>query len=45
MYLLAEEVHASGVLSVVSGGLFLSYNQHKFLSSSSRLRAISVGTV
>lgn len=42
MYLLAEEVHASGVLSVVSGGLFLSYNQHKFLSSSSRLRAISV---
>lgn len=42
MYLAAEETHASGVLSVVSGGLFLSYNQHKFLSSSSRLRAISV---
>ena len=42
MYLAAEEAHASGVLAVVSGGLFLSYHQHSFLSSSSRLRAISV---
>jgi len=42
MYLAAEEVHASGVLAVVSGGLYLSNNRHKFLSSSSRLRSINV---
>jgi Na+/H+ antiporter len=39
MYIGAEEVHASGVLAVVSGGLFLSYHQHNFLNSSSRLRS------
>jgi len=39
MYILAEEVHSSGVLSVVSGGLFLSYHRHRFLPASSRLRA------
>jgi len=32
MYLAAEEFHASGVLSVVSGGLFLSVRRHHFLS-------------
>ncbi|WP_410221233.1 Na+/H+ antiporter [Pedobacter sp.] len=42
MYIVAEEVHASGVLSVVSGGLFLSYHRHAFLSSSSRLRGENV---
>lgn len=42
MYLAAEEFHASGVLAVVSGGLFLSYRSHDFLSSSSRLRAVTV---
>ncbi|SFI12210.1 Na+/H+ antiporter [Halpernia frigidisoli] len=42
MYLGAEEIHASGVLAVVCGGLFLSYRNHDFLSSSSRLRAITV---
>lgn len=42
MYLGAEELHASGVLAVVSGGLFLSYRSHDFLSSSSRLRAVTV---
>ncbi|MBC7556903.1 MAG: Na+/H+ antiporter [Chryseobacterium sp.] len=42
MYLGAEEIHASGVLAVVSGGLFLSYRSHDFLNSSSRLRAITV---
>ena len=42
MYLTAEEVHASGVLAVVSGGLFLSNRSHDFLTSSSRLRAITV---
>lgn len=42
MYVAAEEVHASGVLAVVAGGLFLSYHRFKFLSSSSRLRGINV---
>lgn len=42
MYIVAEEVHASGVLAVVSGGLFVSYHRHKFLTSSSRLRAENV---
>lgn len=42
MYLLAEEIHASGVLAVVSGGLFLATRSHDFLSSSSRLRGINV---
>ncbi|MDB5201271.1 MAG: Na+/H+ antiporter [Ferruginibacter sp.] len=42
MYLAAEEVHSSGVLAVVSGGLFLSHFRHRFLSSSSRLRGVNV---
>lgn len=42
MYLLAEELHSSGVLAVVSGGLFLSNKRHHFLSSSSRMRGITV---
>lgn len=42
MYLSAEELHASGVLAVVCGGLFLSYRNQDFLSSASRLRAITV---
>ncbi|GAA4307849.1 Na+/H+ antiporter [Compostibacter hankyongensis] len=42
MYIGAEEAHASGVLAVVSGGLFLSYHRHQFLSSSSRLRGENV---
>ncbi len=42
MYLAAEEVHSSGVLAVVSGGLFLSRNRHLFLSSASRLRGVNV---
>src|SRR5690606_11225797 len=37
-----EEVHASGVLAVVSGGLLLSNNRHSFLRSSSRLRGVNV---
>lgn len=41
MYIAAEEVHSSGILAVVSGGLFLSYHRHYFLSSSSRLRGIN----
>lgn len=42
MYLAAEEVHSSGVLAVVSGGLLLSNNRHRFLSSTSRLHGVNV---
>jgi CPA1 family monovalent cation:H+ antiporter len=42
MYIVAEEVHSSGVLSVVSGGLFLSYYRHHFLDSRSRIRSLNV---
>lgn len=42
MYMVAEEVHASGVLAVVSGGLYLSNQRHRFLSGSSRLRGENV---
>ncbi|GAB3882334.1 Na+/H+ antiporter [Spirosoma agri] len=42
MYIAAESVHSSGVLSVVSGGLLLSQRRHLFLSSTSRLRAVNV---
>lgn len=42
MYLAAEEVHASGVMAVVSGGLLLSNKRHSFLGSSSRLRGVNV---
>ncbi|MFT3795886.1 Na+/H+ antiporter [Flavobacterium sp.] len=42
MYLVAEEVHSSGVLSVVCGGLFLSHHRHSFLSSTSRIRGFNV---
>jgi NhaP-type Na+/H+ or K+/H+ antiporter len=42
MYIAAEEIHTSGVLAVVSGGLFLSNKRHIFLSSSSRLHGVNV---
>lgn len=42
MYIAAEEVHSSGVLATVSGGLYLSTHRHSFLSSSSRLRGHNV---
>ncbi|AYQ32869.1 Na+/H+ antiporter [Runella sp. SP2] len=42
MYIAAEEVHSSGVLAVVSGGLLLANRRHIFLSSSSRLRGVNV---
>jgi Na+/H+ antiporter len=42
MYIVAEAVHSSGVLAVVSGGLLLSNNVHRFLRSSSRLRGVNV---
>lgn len=42
MYIAAEEVHSSGVLAVVSGGLLQSVRRHYFLRSSSRLRGTNV---
>ncbi len=42
IYILAEEAHSSGVLAVVSGGLFLSEKQYHFLGSSSRLHGVNV---
>ena len=42
MYIAAEEVHASGVMSVVSGGLFLSQRAHSFLDYKARMQAYGV---
>jgi CPA1 family monovalent cation:H+ antiporter len=42
MYVAAESLHVSGVLAVVSGGLFLSAKSHLFLSHRSRLRGANV---
>jgi Na+/H+ antiporter len=42
MYMAAEQFHFSGVLSVVSGGLFLSVRQQQFLSHRSRLQGVNV---
>jgi CPA1 family monovalent cation:H+ antiporter len=38
LYWVAEQLHSSGVLAVVSGGLFLANRRFVFLSSSSRVR-------
>jgi Na+/H+ antiporter len=43
MYIAAEEVHSSGVMSVVSGGLFLSVRRHEWLKTpESRLKGFNV---
>lgn len=42
MYITAEKFHFSGVLSVVSGGLFLSYRSHTILSHLSRIQGTNV---
>lgn len=42
MYLGAEHFHFSGVMAVVSGGLFLSYRSHEILTHQSRLQSTSV---
>lgn len=42
MYILAESIHSSGVLAVVSGGLFLANRKHLFLNSDSRIKGYSV---
>jgi Na+/H+ antiporter len=41
LYLLAEEAHGSGVLAVVTGGLFLSYHSHTVFSAAARQQAYS----
>src|SRR6478609_6106600 len=41
-YLLAEQIHVSGVLSVVTCGLFLSWNSSEIFKHQSRLSAWSV---
>ena len=42
MYLTAESFHYSGVMAVVSGGLFLSYHSHVTLSHQSRLQGYAM---
>lgn len=42
MYWIAEQVHSSGVLAVVAGGLFMSTRRLIFLNSASRISAYSV---
>jgi Na+/H+ antiporter len=42
VYLAAEEMHSSGVLAVVTAGLYLSHNRHSFLTSTSRIRGYNV---
>lgn len=41
LYWIAEQLHSSGVLAVVSGGLFLANRRLSFLSSASRVRGYS----
>jgi monovalent cation/hydrogen antiporter len=42
MYWIAEQLHSSGVLAVVAGGLFMSTRRLFFLNSASRVRGYSV---
>lgn len=42
MFIIAEHYHFSGVMAVVSGGLFLSYRSHELLSYSSRIQTANV---
>lgn len=44
MYLGAEQFHVSGVMAVVSGGLFISYRSHKIFSHTTRLQSTSMWT-
>jgi monovalent cation/hydrogen antiporter len=45
MYIVAEHFNSSGVLAVVSGGLFLSYRSHDVFNYGSRLTTVSVWNV
>ncbi|GAB3995006.1 Na+/H+ antiporter [Spirosoma daeguense] len=42
MYWVAEEFHCSGVLAIVSGGLYMSAKRLIFLNSASRIQSFSV---
>ena len=42
MYIVAEQLHFSGVLAVVSGGLFLSHRSHLIFDHRSRMRGENV---
>jgi CPA1 family monovalent cation:H+ antiporter len=42
MYWIAEQLHCSGVLAVVAGGLYMSSQRMNFLSSTSRVKGYSV---
>ncbi|MEZ2339417.1 Na+/H+ antiporter [Mucilaginibacter sp. RCC_168] len=43
MYLAAEQFHYSGIMAVVSGGLFLSYRSHEiFTDGQSRMQTVNV---
>ena len=42
MYLAAEHFHFSGIMAVVSGGLFLSYRSHEILTHQSRIQSTGV---
>jgi NhaP-type Na+/H+ or K+/H+ antiporter len=42
MYWVAEQVHSSGVLAVVAGGVYMSSKSLLFLNSSSRIKGYSV---
>lgn len=42
MYWITEQVHSSGVLAVVSGGLLMSNQRLSFLNAASRIRGYSV---
>lgn len=42
MYWASEELHASGVLAVVAGGLYMANRQLAYLNSTSRVRGFSV---
>jgi len=42
MYWVAEELHSSGVLAVVAGGLYMSAKRLVFLNSASRIKGYSV---
>lgn len=42
MYIAAEEVHASGVLAVVSGGLYIGAHRHQLFDAASRVRGVNV---
>ncbi|TWV99605.1 Na+/H+ antiporter [Chitinophaga pinensis] len=42
MYIGAEAFHFSGVMAVVSGGLFLSFRSHEIFNYNTRMQAVSV---